>query len=86
MRVTYYALRPLQVGDEIRQPGDLIPEAADWAYLSGYVADGKVAPVLVATLPEAVQETLLEWEADRAASSSAPAVDTTKADDKEKVA
>jgi len=62
MRITYFALRPVNVGGEVRQPGDLIPEAADWSYLSGYIADGKIAPVLVATLPEEQQIMLLEWE------------------------
>lgn len=64
MRITYYALRPIQVGDEMRQAGDLVPEAQDWPYLSGYVAEAKIAPVLVATLPEAQQEMLLAWEED----------------------
>lgn len=62
MRITYYALRPIQVGGDIREPGDLVPEAASWQYLSGYLADGKIAPVLVATLPEEQQVMLLEWE------------------------
>ena len=67
MRVTYYALRTLQVGEDVRVPGDLIPEANVWPYLSGYVDEGKIAPVLVATLPEDAQLMLLEWEADQAA-------------------
>lgn len=62
MRVTYYALRDLRVGDEVRQCGDLVPEACTWPYLSGYITDGKIAPVLVATLPEEQQIMLLEWE------------------------
>jgi hypothetical protein len=62
MRITYYALRPLLVGEETRVPGDLVPEAQDWPYLSGYVSDCKLAPVLVATLPEEQQVMLLEWE------------------------
>lgn len=62
MRVTYYALKPVQVGDDIRQPGDLVPEAAEWPFLSGYINEGKIAPVLVATLPEDTQMVLLEWE------------------------
>lgn len=61
MRITYFALKEIQVGDDLRQPGDLIPEAVDWPYLSGYVSEGKIAPVLVATLPEDVQMTLLDW-------------------------
>lgn len=62
MRITYYALRDIRVGDEIRQPGDLVPEAMFWPYLSGYVQDNQIAPVLVATLPEEQQIMLLEWE------------------------
>lgn len=64
MRITYFALRDVQVGDEIRQPGDLVPEAVTWPYLNGYITDGKIAPVLVATLPEDVQISLMEWEED----------------------
>lgn len=71
MRVVYYALRDVKVGDEVRHAGDLVPEAGDWPFISGYVADGKMAPVLVATLPEEVQITLLEWEADQTASAPA---------------
>lgn len=62
MRVTYYALRDVRVGDEVRQAGDLVPEAQTWPYLSGYIQDGHIAPVLVATLPEEQQVMLLEWE------------------------
>jgi hypothetical protein len=64
MRVTYVALRDIQVGDDIRARGDLVPEAQDWNYLSGYITDGKLFPVLVATLPEEQQEMLLDWEED----------------------
>ena len=84
MRITYFALRPLLVGDETRQPGDLVPEAAEWPYVSGYVSDGKIAPVLVATLPEDVQMTLLEWEAEQIAAST-PAAATDSSNDEEKV-
>lgn len=64
MRITYFALKPLQVGDDLREPGDLVPEANDWPYLRGYVRDGQIAPVLVATLPLESQEMLAEWERD----------------------
>ena len=73
MRITYYALRPLQVGDDMRQPGDLVPEAAVWPFLSGYVRDGHLAPVLVATLPANVQAVLTEWETEQDASTESPA-------------
>ena len=62
MRICYYALKPIQVGDEVREIGDLIPEALTWPYLSGYITEGKIAPVLIATLPEEQQMMLLEWE------------------------
>lgn len=62
MRITYYALKPVRVGDEERQPGDLVPEAVAWPFVAGYVQDGRLAPVLVATLPEEQQMMLLEWE------------------------
>lgn len=77
MRVTYYALRTVKVLDEDRQVGDLIPEAAAWPFLPGYIRDGYVAPVLVATLPESVQEVLAEWEADQNAPAVLPAETAT---------
>lgn len=98
MRVTYYALKPLRVGTEVREPGDLVPEASEWNFLSGYISDGKIAPVLVASLPEETQMMLLEWEEEQAAAKApAPAPEATKdtttkaapkgkADPKEKVA
>lgn len=65
MRITYYALKPVQVGDDLRQPGDLVPEAAEWPYRAGYITEGTIAPVLVATLPQEQQEALMEWAADQ---------------------
>ena len=62
MKVTYYALKPIQVGDAVRQPGDLIPEAADWNMRHFYLQDGSIASVLVVTLPQEVQDTLKAWE------------------------
>lgn len=65
MRITYYATKPVQVGDEVRQPGDLVPEANEWAYVEGYIRDGRIAPVLVATLPKRAQEELARWEEEQ---------------------
>lgn len=72
MRITYYALREVQVVDDYRQPGDLVPEAAEWPFLAAYVRDGDIAPVLVATLPQETQDMLLEWEAVQRAESTTP--------------
>ena len=88
MRVTYYALRDIRVGDEVRQCGDLVPEAGMWPYLSGYITDGKIAPVLVATLPEEQQVMLLEWEEEvmGVTHDGIPAAEeTTKTDDQQPV-
>lgn len=73
MRITYYALRPLLVGDENREPGDLVPEAKDWAFLSAYLDRHEIAPVLVASLPEETQVMLLDWEEEQAAEAEAVA-------------
>lgn len=96
MRITYYALKDVQVGESLRKAGDLVPEAAAWPFLAMYCRDGTVAPVLVATLPDSVQEVLAEWEADQRAASVVPAETatvvstppdtTTKSKSKEKVA
>jgi hypothetical protein len=65
VRIAYYALRPVQVGDEVRQPGDLVPEAREWKFVDAYIREGKIAPVLVATLPRKVQEELQRWEEEQ---------------------
>lgn len=65
MKVTYFALKPVQVMDDWRQPGDLVPEAADWPFLSAYLSQHVLQPILVATLPKKAQEELSRWEEDR---------------------
>jgi hypothetical protein len=76
MRITYFALKDVQIGDEVRVPGDLIPEAASWSFLPGYIRDGYVAPVLVATLPQDVQDVLVEWEMDQLGPRDVPVPDS----------
>ena len=81
MRITYFALKTLQVGEDTRVAGDLVPEAKDWVFLSGYVSDGSIAPVLVATLPEEQQMMLLEWEEEQEkahAEASSPVSDESQ--------
>lgn len=80
MRITYYALKPIDVHGDLREPGDLLPEVADWPFLNAYVNDGKVAPVLVATLPEEQQVMLLEWEDTQAKIAEANAKSQAKAE------
>lgn len=65
MDITYFALKPINVDGEYREPGDLIPEARDWATLTGYIQDGRIHPVLVATLPKATRDALAQWEEEQ---------------------
>jgi hypothetical protein len=45
---TYRATRALKVGeDDVRQYGDLVPEAASWENLRAYLASGYIEEVLV---------------------------------------
>jgi hypothetical protein len=57
-KITYFTLERIQVGEDWREPGDLLPEAAEWSLIGSYIAQGKIAPVLVATLPQHVQDAL----------------------------
>lgn len=43
----YIALRRMTVGGEVRQPGDLVPEAAKWKDVAGKIRSGLIAPVRV---------------------------------------
>ena len=60
--ITYFAVKTLLVGGENREPGDLVPEAHEWPALSLYINEGKLCPVLVATLPKAARDALAAWE------------------------
>ena len=80
--VTYFAIKPLLVGGEEREAGDLLPEASDWAALNLYINEGKVGVVLVATLPKAARDALAEWEQEQEdLRDSAAAVDAAFEDD-----
>jgi hypothetical protein len=65
MWICYYALKEIQAGDSVRLPGDLVPEATVWDRPGVYVEAGKIAPVLVATLPRNLQKYLEDWEAEQ---------------------
>ena len=74
MKVTYFALVSLQAGERgWVAAGDLIPEANSWGFLPGYVAEGRLAPVLVSTLSKEEQKFLEEWEEDQEKASKAAA-------------
>lgn len=74
-KVTYFVIQATQVGDELRQPGDLIPEANLWAYVESEVRIGRIQPVLVSTLTQDDQDylTLFFDEQEKAADAAAKA-------------
>jgi hypothetical protein len=45
MDYTYVVLKPLRIGGEVRQPGELAPEAAKWHNLPAYISTGKIAQI-----------------------------------------
>jgi len=50
--MTYVALRRLKVGGEIREEGDLVPEAKDWKTLRSSIAQNRVAYVPRSTVDQ----------------------------------
>lgn len=84
MDITYFVVQgPIQVGDEFRMPGQLIPEARDWSHLWAYLQRGEVAPVLVATLPKDTQEMLAAWEKAQEVTSAPVATQPEPDEDEE---
>lgn len=53
--LTYVALRRLKVGSDVREPGDLVPEAAGWRNVSNYLSGGWLALVNSTTLSGATK-------------------------------
>ena len=45
VEMTYIALKPLRVGGKRRNPGELVPEAADWPRVSAWVDQGRITTV-----------------------------------------
>jgi hypothetical protein len=45
VELTYVALKPLRVGGERREPGELVPEAETWPRVSAWVSQGRIAAV-----------------------------------------
>ena len=56
MATTYIAMKRLLIGDAWREPGDEVPEAADWPTLRSYLQGEhiKEVPAVVAPTPAPV--------------------------------
>lgn len=50
VEMTYVALKPLRVGGQLRETGELVPEAEDWPRASAWVSQGYIAPVAKAAV------------------------------------
>lgn len=50
VEMTYVALKPLRVGGQRREPGELVPEAEDWPRVSAWVSQGRIAVVAKAAV------------------------------------
>lgn len=69
VEMTYVALKPLRVGGQRREPGELVPEAADWPRVSAWLDQGRIAAVAKA----AVDADQLKLAEDRYAAAVAQA-------------
>lgn len=50
VEMTYVALKPLRIGGQRREPGELVPEANDWPRASAWVNQGHIAVVAKAAM------------------------------------
>lgn len=52
VEMTYVALKPLRVGGQRREAGELVLEAGDWPRASAWVNQGYIAPVARASVDQ----------------------------------
>lgn len=66
MDVCYYAVKTMTLGDEVRQPGDLLPEVSAWhpRIRDTHLRNMRIAPVLVISLPKPLRDEIEAWERD----------------------
>lgn len=58
---TYIMLKPRKVGGEIRQPGELVPEAAGWKNRQAYLNRSIITPIPVANLTADQRKVYEAW-------------------------
>lgn len=69
--LTYVMLKPRKVGKSIRQPGELVPEAASWSNRSAYINRGVISPIPVAGLSDDHRKVYEQWKSSREQSQQA---------------
>ena len=89
--MTYVALKPLRIGGQRREPGELVPEAATWPRVSAWVDTGRITVVAKSAVdPDALkaaedafaERVRIKQEADKSAEGETQEVEKT-ADDSE---
>lgn len=60
--LTYIMLKPRKVGGRIRQPGELVPEAAGWKNRSAYLNRGVITATPVESLSDEHRKAFDAWQ------------------------
>jgi len=63
--LTYVMLKPRKVGKGTRHPGELVPEAEQWASRNAYISRGVIAPVPVAGLSDEHKTAYQAWKTNQ---------------------
>lgn len=66
MKIVYFAVKPIQIGGEYRNAGDMVPEACGWKYANAYLNNGELGVIPVSVLSAESRQALYEWEQEQA--------------------
>jgi len=68
VEITYVALKPLRVGGQRREPGELVPEATEWPRVSAWINQGRITAVARNAVDQKeLEEAERRWAAAKAA-------------------
>jgi hypothetical protein len=84
--MTYVALRPLRVGGQTRQAGELVPEAATWHNVGAYIRGGHISAIpkeVVGEEPDSEETEVEEVDKTLPDSESQPLEEVETEDDLE---
>lgn len=65
VEITYVALKPLRVGGQRREIGELVPEASEWPRASAWISQGRIAAVAKGAIdPEKLRQAEIRWKGE----------------------
>lgn len=65
VEITYVALKPLRVGGQRREIGELVPEATEWPRVSAWISQGRIAAVARSAVdPEELEKAERRWKGE----------------------